>query len=141
MAATLHSSFHEPWRELTRGRPGQRFQARYRRAHCEAEKCGLGQRIVLFAAALVCLVIAAILAVFPGPAIPFFLVAGGLLASESLAIARFMDWSEVRVRKLTKRVVRLWRRLPIAGRVVMLILGGCCSAGMAYVGYCLVAGG
>jgi hypothetical protein len=131
MATSAHFHFRDDWRELKRGRPGHRFQDRYERARRDEHRCGAGQRIVLIVVAIVCLAIGAVLTVIPGPAILFFFVAGGLLASESRLIARFMDWSEVRIRKLLAWAKRRWRHLSGAGRItLMIIVAGTSAAGL-----------
>ena len=140
VAATLHFHFREQWRELKRGRPGHRFQERYERARAEAHECGHGQRIVRYVFGAIAVVIGAFLAVFPGPAIPFFIVAGGLFATESRAIARFMDWSEVRVRRIVAWGKRRWRKLPAVARVALMILGACASATSAFLTYRFMRG-
>src|SRR5687767_5283777 len=127
VAATLNFRFRESWRELKRGRPGHRFQDRYKRARNETPQSGTAGRIAKMVGAVVSLAIALLLVVFPGPALPFFFIAGGLLATESKTIARFMDWGEVRVRKLADWGKRHWRRLPTAGRIAVLVLGACMS--------------
>lgn len=86
-------------------------------------------------AGLVALIIGLVLTVFPGPAVPFFFIAGGLLAAESRTIARFMDWSEVICRRVLAWGKRQWRRMPMAGRVGVLLAGGCVSAATMYLSY------
>lgn len=139
MAASLHFHFREHWRELKRGRPGSRFVDRYHRARQDRQR-GTWHRVVLIVAAVVCLVIAAILTVIPGPAIPFYFLGGGLLATESRLIARFMDWTEVQLRKVFAWGKRRWRQLPKVGRVVVLMLGACCSVAAAYLSFHLLRG-
>lgn len=139
MAAMMRFHFREHWRELRRGRPGRRFQARYQRAH-EDQRAGAAERIVLAMVAVVCLAIGVVLSVVPGPALPFFFLAGGLLATESLWVARFMDWSEVKLRLIFAWLKRVWRRLPVAGRIALSVFGTCCSAATAYLGYRLLRG-
>lgn len=140
MAPTFQLQLREHWRDLRRGRPGRRFVARYERARSVEKRCGTGERVLLMVAAALAFVIGLFLVVFPGPAFPFFIVAGGLLATESRTIARFMDWSEVRVRKIVAWAKRRWRHLPRAGRAVLLVIGACCSVGPAYLSYRLLRG-
>ena len=139
MAAITQFHLRRQWRELRRGRPGHRFQARYERAQAE-QRCGAGARILLMVIAVLFLAIGLVLSVFPGPALPFFFLAGGLLASELRFVARFMDWSEVRVRKIAAWLKHHWRRLPVLGRVALLIFGACCSMATAYFGYRVITG-
>jgi hypothetical protein len=139
MSATLQVRFREHWRELRRGRPGHRFQDHYERAR-EEGRSGAGERIVLVTVAVLCLAIGAVLSVIPGPALPFFFLAGGLLATESRWVARFMDWSEVRMRKIAGWLKHHWRQLPFVARIVLLVIGACCSAATGYWGYKVFTG-
>lgn len=139
MAAILQFRFREHWRELRRGRPGRRFQARYERAR-QDQRAGAAERILLAIVAIVCLAIGAVLSVVPGPALPFFFLAGGLLATESRWVARFMDWSEVKTRLIVAWLKRVWRRLPVPGRIAVSVVATCCSAATAYLGYRLLRG-
>ena len=138
--AAIAPQFRAYWRELRDGEPGRRFQARYERVRVGEKRQGKAGRILLILLAIVLLVIAAFLAVFPGPAVPFFILGGGLLAAESRPVARFMDWSEVQFRKLFDRAKRHWRRLPTAMRVILIVCGVCCSATTAYFSYRLFRG-
>lgn len=144
MAATTAQSFTHSvrtyFRDLKRGRPGHRFQARYERAKRERTKGGSPwRRVVTLTVGVVCLAIGLVLSVIPGPAIPFFFLAGGLFGTESRLIARLMDWIEVRARKLAAWAKRRWRPLPRAAKMALVIFGACCSAGMAYLSYRLMA--
>jgi hypothetical protein len=131
MPATLQFNFREDWRELKRGRPGHRFQDRYERAR-QAERGSWMKRVMLIGIAVCALAIAVVLAVFPGPAIPFFLISGALLATESRTIAKVMDWIEVRFRRVFAWLKRRWRRLPFAGRIGLLCVGAACSSSMLF---------
>lgn len=100
------------WTDLKRGTPGRRFQDRYRRA-AEARARGGLSRILRVSAAAVAIVIGVVLVFLPGPAVVFFFIAGALLASESLHVARALDWTELKL-----RAVWSWwkRRRPGAAR-------------------------
>lgn len=135
MAATMQFKFREQWRDFRRGRPGRRFQSRYERARKSERTTGKFQRVLIVAFALVCFALGVVFAVIPGPALPFFFLGGGLLATESRPIARFMDWGEVEIRKVVAWGRRRWRRLPILARVVVVVLLVGCSAGSAYLSY------
>lgn len=140
MAATLQFKFREHWREFRRGRPGHRFQLRYERARKSARRTGALHRVLIVAFALGSFMLGALFAVIPGPALPFFFLGGGLLATESRPIARFMDWCEVECRKVVAWGKRRWRRLPTFARVAVIVTGVCCSAGSAYLSYRFIRG-
>ena len=70
----------------------------------------------------------------PGPGGVVILLGGlGVLASELLAIARVLDWSEPRARKLGRLVRGSWQRARTATRVALYI--GCAAA----VAVCVLA--
>lgn len=110
MPAVSRFHFRDDWRALKRGRPGHRFQDRYAAAHRAGPRSGMWQRILTFVIAALLLAIAAVLSVIPGPAFPFFILAGALLATQSKTIARWMDALEVRTRKVFAWVKRRWHR-------------------------------
>jgi hypothetical protein len=139
MAAKTQFHFREHWHQLRQGRPGRRFQETYDRTRAEG-RAGAAERIVLAVIAVVFLAIGVVLSVIPGPALPFFFVGGGLLATESRLAARFMDWSEVKVRQVFAWGKRRWSRLPVPGRIAVSIFATCCSAATAYLGYRLLHG-
>jgi hypothetical protein len=125
------AKFKRRAQEKLRGRPGARFQEHYRRTRRD-RAAHSGRRLVNLILALISLVIAILLVIFPGPAIPFFTLAGVLLAAESLVIARWMDQLEVKLRALWKWGKRRWDRLPHAVRVTMKLAAPCVSVACAY---------
>jgi hypothetical protein len=137
MAATLSLRDHlrAHWRNLRQGRPGRRFQERYERARQEENRRGALKRLGLILLALLCFAIGVVLAVMPGPAIVFFFLSGGLLATESRVVARAMDALEVRLRQLAAAAARIWRRTPKTGRIAavgVFVLGAIAVAYLAY---------
>jgi hypothetical protein len=140
MPAALNLDFREHWRDLKRGRPGKRFQQRYERARREERAGGAVKRLALIGAAFVCLAIAVVLSVIPGPAIPFYFLAGGLLATESRFIAKLMDWFEVKFRLLLAWGKKRWKRMPTWGRVIAGLVVASFSAGLTYLTYRFVRG-
>src|SRR5688572_14221670 len=114
MAATLKSE----WRMLRRGKPGSRFLDRYETSHRNKNKRSVVGRVIRIVIAVAALAIGVVLVFIPGPAILFFFIAGSLLAAESRALARALDWSEVKLRKLVRWLAKVWRKLPPAGKGV-----------------------
>ena len=136
MAASLISE----WKTLKRGRPGHRFEDRYvalRRTKNRRTLIGRIARLVLAVAALA---VGIVLMFIPGPAILFFLLAGGLLAAESRGVARGLDWSEVRIRRIAKWVLIRWRKLPLAGKIVVGAVVLAVGAAGSFVVYRLTFG-
>src|SRR6185312_109830 len=89
------------WQSLKRGKPGHRFRSRYDAGRKARKDAGFGfklLRLLRLVIALAAVAIGIVLVFIPEPAILFFLLAGSLLAAESLTIARFLDWTEVKLR-------------------------------------------
>ena len=51
-----------------------------------------------------------VLLIAPGPGVLFLALGAMLIAQESLSAARFLDWADIRLRRLTIRGLRVWRR-------------------------------
>ena len=125
--------FKQEWHALKHGRAGYRFAARYeagKKARLNSSWPYRIRRIVRLFVALGLLAVGVVLAFIPGPAIVFFFLSGGLLASESSLIARFLDWSELRLRATWGWLKRHWQALPVWGKVVVPVMAG----GAALVG-------
>lgn len=128
------------WEALRRGKPGQRFQDRYR-ASRGSDRSGVILRILRMVLAALAIVIGVVLMFIPGPAILFFAIAGALLASESRVVARFLDWSEVMIRRVVRWALRVWKRLSWPGRGAVIALAAVGAAGASYAAYRIVFGG
>jgi len=84
------------WEELKRGKPGHRFQGRYERAN---RRGGLRKWALIVGGVL--LILAGIVFLpLPGPGILIIAAGGFLMAEESHAAARALDWIELRVRSV-----------------------------------------
>jgi hypothetical protein len=134
----MATALSKHWHALSAGTPGRRFRDRYYRAK-RAKKTHLLGRVLRWIAAAGVLVIAITLTVIPGPAIPFYFLAGALVAADWLWMAKALDWIELKLRALWERAVRIWDRLPTAAHVALIILGGCLSLATTYGMYRLMS--
>jgi hypothetical protein len=131
----MSASWKSEWNALRRGKPGRRFVERYEASHRARDRGTVLGRIVRMVIAVLCLAVGVVLMFIPGPAILFYFVAGSLLATESRAIARLLDWIEVKLRKVATWLHARWKRLPTAGKVVVVLLVGAVSAAVMIAGY------
>jgi hypothetical protein len=84
------------WQELKRGKPGHRFQSRYQRANPGG---GLRKWAQIVGGLL--LILAGIVFLpLPGPGLLIIAAGAFLMAEESRAAARALDWIELRVRSV-----------------------------------------
>jgi hypothetical protein len=136
MAASMISE----WKKLQRGRPGSRFVDRYEAIRRNKNKRSMFGRIVRMVIAAAALVIGFILMFIPGPAILFFLVAGGLVAAESRGVARALDWTEVELRKFSSWSIKRWRKLSPVGKATVALALLAVVAGVLFISYRITFG-
>jgi uncharacterized membrane protein YbaN (DUF454 family) len=112
---------HE-WQQLRRSPPGKRFQRRFdARLNGPAGPSSLLRRLIVIGLAVIFFAIGIVLVFIPGPAILFFFLAGALLAEESRAIARLLDWLELRVRAIWRPLKAWWKRRTQAAKLSVAI--------------------
>jgi hypothetical protein len=95
-------------------------------------------RLFRLLAALGCIAVGIVLTVVPGPAILFFLIAGSLLSTESLFVARWLDWSEVKLRAAWSWSRRHWRKLPTGGKIALEAGAFCVALGLGFASWFLI---
>jgi multisubunit Na+/H+ antiporter MnhG subunit len=131
----MFNSFKRQWSSLRHSRPGHRFQDRYERNQKTKKNQSWVGRILRMAAAAVAFVIGVILVFIPGPAFVFFALAGALVASESLVVARSLDWIEVKIRAVVTWCGRHWKRLHAVGKVAVVGVVAIAGGAAAYASY------
>ena len=126
------------WRNFKKSKPGDRFQVRYYRRQQSAP----GRLSTIFN-----IVVGSILVIFsaffgwaPGPGLLTFLIGLALIGGEFLTVARFLDWCEVRLRKLAHRVEIVWRS-STAGKVLVVLIALIIVAAFGYVIYSVFLAG
>jgi hypothetical protein len=101
MSVSFVQSIKNNWRELADGPPGKRFQKRYEKKQRESRSAGA--RTLKLVAAVLLIAVGIVLLVVPGPGSLLIVVGAALLAEESSRLARGLDWTEMRVRRLFRR--------------------------------------
>lgn len=130
----------ESWRRFKASEPGYRFQESYRRRQ-QSEGGGFGVRRVFNIALGSLLVVgSAFLGWLPGPGILTFFLGLALIAGEFAPIARLLDWSEVRLRKLARPAKKVWDRSSPARKAVIVVVIAAFLLVLAYAAYSLLFG-
>ena len=126
------------WWHFKKSKPGDRFQVRYYRRQQSAP----GRLSTIFN-----IVVGSILVIFsaffgwaPGPGLLTFLIGLALIGGEFLPVARFLDWSEVRLRKLAHLVGVVWRSSTI-GKALIVLVALVLVVAFGYVIYSVFFGG
>lgn len=129
------ATLKEHVRDLREGRPGHRFQDHYKHEKAGSRSGRSKGRMWRLILGLAAIVVGIVLCVIPGPGLPFIFLGGGLLASESLIVARLMDWLELHVRAVWKWARKHWDRLPLWGKIIvgtLIVAGGAASTVLFY---------
>jgi uncharacterized protein (TIGR02611 family) len=120
------------WEEFRKSRPGERFKKRYRRRQ---ERPGhIVTRIVLIILGTILAVGSLFTAPLPGPGFATVFLGLAILAGELLPAARFLDWSEVRLRKLWRFIQNVWRS-GMPGKVSVVVVTATLAGAFFYVVY------
>lgn len=88
--------------EITQSLPGRRFQERYRRKH--AEPGSAWKRCAFVCAGIVLTIVGVFFLAVPGPGIPILAIGLALIAQESVTMARWLDRTELRLRRWWKKL-------------------------------------
>src|ERR671912_334295 len=126
------------WREVKERKNGERFEDRYSRRRRE-ERGHVVWRVFLITLGAVIAVGSLILAPLPGPGWATVFIGLMILAGELLPAARFLDWLEIRLRKLGRYIYKIWRA-SIWGKFAVILVSALCVAAVAYVAYLLLSG-
>jgi hypothetical protein len=126
------------WHFFKKSKPGDRFQVRYYRR----KQSGPGHLSRIFN-----IVVGSILVIFsaffgwaPGPGVLTFVIGLALLGGEFLVVARFLDWAEVRLRKLAHFIEVVWSSSTI-GKALIVLVAVTLVAAFGYVIYAIFFGG
>ncbi len=130
----------ESWRRFEASKPGHRFQDRYRRRQESEHGWRDPRRLVYVIGGFIIAVGSLLLGVLPGPGTLTFFLGLGMIAGEFRPVACLLDWAEVGVRKLARRVGDIWRS-SAAGKVLVVSVAAICVAAVLYVAYLLLFGG
>jgi hypothetical protein len=108
MPAQITKRIHRAWREFRDAQPGERFQHLHARRARRRGRSPL--RYVALVAGFVLMAAGLILMPAPGPGAPIVAIGGVLAARESRAMAKALDWCELKARALGGRARQWWRR-------------------------------
>ena len=115
----------ESWRRFATSNPGHRFRDRYRYQQARERGWRDPRRLFFVVGGLAVAAGSLAFGVLPGPGTLTFFVGLAMIAGEFYPVARLLDWSEVRTRRLSRWVGGVWGS----------------SAAVLYVAYLLLFGG
>ena len=105
----MFDALKQRWRRFAAAPPGQRFQAHFQRRQ-QTRPRELHWKILAIGGGVLIMGAGIFFMLAPGPGLLIFLVGAGLVAEESLAAARLMDWADLRAQPLAAWISARWRR-------------------------------
>jgi len=109
------------WHRLKEAEPGHRFQQEYEH-HREKER-GRFSRVISVGVGLLIIAIGIVALPAPGPGTLVIALGGALLARESHAVARAMDWAEVQLRRVLHRASSTWKHAAPMAKALVVVVG------------------
>ena len=128
------------WRSFSRGRPGKRFQERYRRRQESGHGRWGVRRIFNLTLGILIVAVSAVGGLLPGPGWGTAIIGFALIAGEFLPAARLLDWAELRLRHFWQFVRDIWGH-SWAGKVLVAAVTMLVIAILGYAVYALVFAG
>jgi hypothetical protein len=127
----------ESWSLFKASEPGHRFQDSYHRRRNSGSRFD-ARRIINIALGSVLVIGSAFFGWAPGPGIVTFALGLALITGEFSPAARLLDWSEARLRELTRWAGRIWASAPPTGRALIVAALAVCALALAYGAYSLL---
>jgi hypothetical protein len=118
------------WQRFKADPPGKRFQQQFKRRH-EVARTPLQKALVLGGGVLLTAV-GILLFFLPGPGVLFVLLGTVLIAQQSITVARGLDWTEIRLRKLLAQSFGAWRRFSAALKILLVGLAVVAAAAVGF---------
>ena len=94
----MFETIKRSWQRFKADPPGQRFQQQFKRRHEVART--LLQKALVVGGGVLLTGVGIFLFFLPGPGVLFVLLGAVLIAQQSVTVARGLDWTEIRLRKL-----------------------------------------
>jgi hypothetical protein len=128
------------WRRFSQGRPGNRFQERYRRRQEHGHgKWSVG-RILNLSLGILIVAVSAVGGLLPGPGWGTAIIGFALIAGEFLPAARLLDRAELTLRAFLQFVRDIWGH-SWAGKVLVISVTVFVVAVLGYTVYALLFAG
>lgn len=126
------SKLKKHWQELEQYPPGERFQRRNRRRREQRKRSGRSLRV---GGGLLLIVLGLMLLFVPGPGTIVALIGLALLAQESMFVARWLDWMELRGRRVASFIANHWAHTSSVIRGLIVLAGVAVAGGAVWAAY------
>jgi hypothetical protein len=126
------------WRHFKKSKPGDRFQVRY--YYRKQSGPGRFSRIFNIVVGSVLVVMSTFFGWAPGLGLVTLVIGLAMVGGEFLVVARFLDWSEVRLRMLARLARKIWAGATPVGKTLIVVVILVCVAALVYGAYSLLFG-
>ena len=134
-------SMRDNWRRFKAGKPGHRFQDRYRRRQRASQGKFDLRRISYIAGGIALALASLILGWAPGLGTVTFVIGLAMVAGELWPAARLLDWTEVKLRELARLARRIWITSTPGEKALIVLAILACIVAVGYGAYRLLFGG
>ena len=110
-SAGWREHLREQWHLFADDEPGRRFVNLYERRRQHRHGAFSWGRVLVVGAGLLLMVVGVFFLAVPGPGLPVLVAGLGLMSSESLIMARLLDWAERTLRPTAMRLKKRWDAL------------------------------
>jgi hypothetical protein len=128
------------WRDFSRGRPGKRFQERFRRRQEQGHGQWGVRRVLYLSLGVLIVAVSAVGGLLPGPGWGTAIIGFALIAGEFLPAARLLDRAELALRGFLQFVRDIWGH-SWAGKVLVITATVFVVAVVGYTVYALFFAG
>jgi hypothetical protein len=132
---TFFEAMRERWQEFNEGKPGKRFQQIHQRRGRRQGKTSVWRKWGYIALASVLIFAGLFFLAVPGPGLLILAPGLALLAAESLTVAKFLDWAELKTRPLYLWAKARWKKAGRKTRLLILLAMGACGLAAAALAY------
>ncbi|MDQ3815305.1 MAG: PGPGW domain-containing protein [Armatimonadota bacterium] len=125
------------WKQFKNDEPGTRCQNAYHRRQQESQGRLTGTKLFNIIGGLVVVLAGIFFVPAPGPGSAIIVLGLGLLGSEFLPVARFVDASEIKARAAARETKEFWAKSSLGTKAVISLMLLTCLAAMGYGAYSL----
>lgn len=128
----MFAKLKREWRQLKAGKPGHRFQAQYKAQQSSRRPAWVRPIWIAAGTALMALGVVALPA--PGPGFLIIGLGGAMVARESRAAARILDWIELRLREAWAWAKDAWSEAPLPVKILAVTFGAALAVAIGWLG-------
>lgn len=129
---TALDTVRQNWRQLQKGTPGHRFRQFHEWRQKRRESGFSLERVVVLGGGFLLLLGGLAIGWLPGPGGFISVFGAALLATEYRPLARLLDWTEVRGRRIMRWIQNFWRTSSLVIKIASVLAIALVAAGAVY---------